>query len=155
MSHSTPEGPAIATMKVLEVPQTLPEKIDYLLQPVLPREAKRRPLSQAEIAAWREIIDNRLSAWARDPQQLADEGIEAPGVPMLQLAMDVARALYDQRVEAPDRVIPNGDGGMVFRWRSGDFTWSLELDADGSMETSLMEHNKLVCRHSLHSEATR
>ena len=74
---------------------------------------------------------------------------------MLRLAMDVAAVLRDRNVEAPDRVIPNGDGGIVFRWRSRDFTWSLELEADGSMETSLMEVNRLVCRHSLHVPATR
>jgi len=74
---------------------------------------------------------------------------------MLRLAMDVAAVLRDRNVEAPDRVIPNGDGGIVFRWRSCDFTWSLELEADGSMETSLMEENRLVCRHSLHVPATR
>ena len=74
---------------------------------------------------------------------------------MLRLAMDVAAVLRDRNVEAPDRVIPNGDGGIVFRWRSCDFTWSLELEADGSMETSLMEEDRLVCRHSLHAPAAR
>jgi len=37
-----------------------------------------------------------------------------------------------------------GDGGIVFRWRSRKFTWSLECNADGSMESSRMEENKLV-----------
>ena len=37
-----------------------------------------------------------------------------------------------------------GDGGIVFRWRSRKFTWSLERDADGWMESSLREENKLV-----------
>ena len=142
-------------MNVLELPQSLPEKIDYLLQPVLPRRTQREALSEAKIAAWREIIDDRLSAWARDPEQLADEGIVPPSAAMFQLARDVATALCDQRVDPPDRVVPNGDGGIVLRWRSDRFTWTLELDSDGSMETSLMEHTRLVCRHSLHAEPTR
>ena len=72
-----------------------------------------------------------------------------------QLAMDVATVMRDGKIEAPDRIVPNGDGGLVFRWHSGEFTWSLELDVDGSMETTLMEEHTLVCRHSLHVPASR
>lgn len=141
-------------MPVLEVPQTLPERIAYLLHPVMELETAHAPLSETHAVAWQELIV-QLSAWARDPQQLSDEDIEAPSGRMLQLAMDVAAVMRDRNVEAPDRMVPNGDGGMVFRWRSREFTWSLELDVDGSMETSLMEENKLVSRHCLHAPATR
>ncbi len=78
--------------------------------------------------------------------------LSAPSVAMVQLAMSIAGVLRDQNVEVPDRVIPNGDGGIVFRWRTGDFIWSLELDSDGSLETLIMEHDNLLCRHSLHTE---
>jgi hypothetical protein len=142
-------------MKVLDFPQTLPERIAYLLEPVLTRQTPRELLSEAERVPWQELMEKQLSSWARNPEQLGDEGIVAPSGGMVQLAIDVARVLRDQSVEVPDRVVPNGDGGVVFRWRSGDFTWSLELDADGSMETSLMEHDSLVCRHSLHAEPSR
>jgi hypothetical protein len=141
-------------MPVLEVPQTLPERIEYLLHPVVELDTAHTPLSGTYAVAWQELIE-QLSAWARDPQQLSDEHVEAPSGRMIQLAMDVAAVMRDRSVEAPDRVVPNGDGSIVFRWRSRDFTWSLELDADGSMETSLMEENKLVCRHCLHAPATR
>ena len=141
-------------MPVLEVPQTLPERIEYLLHPVVDFEMAHAPLSETHAMAWQELLE-QLSAWARDPEQLSDEEIAAPSGRMLRLAMDVAAVLRDRNVEAPDRVIPNGDGGIVFRWRSCDFTWSLELEADGSMETSLMEENRLVCRHTLHVPATR
>lgn len=80
-------------MPVLEVPQALPERIEYLLHPVVAFETAHAPLSE--------------------------------------------------------------NGSIVVRWRSGDFTWSLELEADCSMETSLMEENRLVCRHTLHVQATR
>ena len=141
-------------MPVLEVPQTLPERIDYLLHPVVDLETGHAPISGTDAVAWQEVIE-QLAAWARDPEQLSDEGIEAPSDRMLRLALDVVAVLRERNVESPDRVIPNGDGGIVFRWRSRDFTWSLELDADGSMETSLMEEDRLVCRHSLHAPATR
>jgi hypothetical protein len=141
-------------MPVLEVPQTLPERIEYLLHPVVELETVRAPLSEIHAGPWQEVFE-QLAAWARDPDQLSDEDIEAPSGRMIQLAMDSAAVMRDRNAEAPDRVVPNGDGGIVFRWRSHEFTWSLELDADGSMETSLMEEDKLVCRHSLHAPATR
>jgi hypothetical protein len=142
-------------MQVLEIPQTLPERIHYLLQPVLLPQAARGSVSEAERTAWQELIDKQLSAWARDPHQLADEGVEAPSPATIQLAIDVASVLCEQSVEAPDRVVPTGDGGIVFRWRCAGFTWTLELDDDGSLETVLMDNSHLVCRHSLHPEPTR
>ena len=64
-------------MKVLDFPQTLPERIDYLLQPVVRRPTARESLPEAEVAAWQELIDNQFSSWARDAEQLSDDGIEA------------------------------------------------------------------------------
>jgi hypothetical protein len=140
-------------MPALEVPQTLPDRIAYLLHSVVEFETPHAPLSEIHLVAWQELIA-QLSAWARDPQQLRDEDIEPPSNRMIQLAMDVASVMRDRKIEAPDRIVPNGDGGLVFRWRSGEFTWSLELDVDGSMETTLMEEHMLVCRHSLHIPAS-
>ena len=142
-------------MKVLDVPRSLPERVDYLLPPVVVRPGPRERELQAETAAWRELIEGRLSSWAKDPGQLGDEGIQAPSASMVELAIDVLRVLRDQRVDAPDRVVPNGDGGIVFRWQSADVTWNLELDADGSMETSLLERDGLVSRHILHAKPVR
>lgn len=139
-------------MKVLDLPQTLPDRIDYLLQPVMTRPVGREALSEAESAAWRELLENQLALWAIAPEQLSDEGVEAPSKAVIQLAVNIAQVLRDQGVEAPNRVVPNGDGGIVFRWRSGDFIWNLELDAAGSLETSLVQRDHLLCRHSVHAE---
>jgi hypothetical protein len=141
-------------MLALEVPQTLPDKISYLLHSVVELEAAHAPLSETHLIAWQEVA-KQLSAWARDPQQLGDDEIEPPSDRTIRLAIDVATVMRDRNVEVPDRIVPNGDGGLVFRWRSGNFTWSLELDVDGSMETTLMEEHELVCRHSLHVPASR
>ena len=58
--------------------------------------------------------------------------------------------LRDTGVEAPQHVVPNGDGGIVFRLRSGPQVLSLELDGDGSVESYLLRGGKLVWRHALH-----
>ncbi len=77
-------------MKVLDFPQTLPERIDYLLQPVVTRPMANELLSKAEITAWQELIDKQFSSWARDPEQLSDDGIEAPSAGIVQLAMNMS-----------------------------------------------------------------
>ena len=142
-------------MTVLEFPQTLPDRVDYLLQPVVTRPATEQALAAAEIAEWREFIDGQLTSWASDPGQLSDDGVVAPSAELVQLAMSVAKMLRDRSVEPPDRIVPNGDGGIVFRWCSGDFTWSLELDADGSLKSFFLERDSLLSRHSLHVEPMR
>ena len=136
-------------MKLLELPRKLPEKIDRLLRPILEaRSAHGRFADDAE-DAWRTVLD-QFADWQRDPDQLADEGVEAPTSDVLAVANEVAEVLRDTGVEAPQHVVPNGDGGIVFRWRSGPQVLSLELDGDGSVESYLLRGGKLVWRHALH-----
>jgi len=60
--------------------------------------------------------------------------------------------LRSSDVEPPDALLTNGDGGVVFRWRLPGRTWSIELDVDGSIESSLMADSKLLWRHSIHGD---
>ena len=136
-------------MILLELPQTLSEKIERLLQPILAVDGFARPGGPEEKAAWQAVLE-RLADWRRDPQQLADEGVEPPTEGLLEAAGTVADVLGNTGVEPPDTLVTNGDGGIVFRWRSGQSTWAIELDSDGSVESSLMLRDRLVWRHSLH-----
>jgi hypothetical protein len=136
-------------MKLLELPQTLSEKIERLLQPILAANGLTGPSGADEKSAWQTVVQ-QLVEWKRDPQQLADEGVEPPTAGLLEAAGTVAEMLCSGGVEPPDTLVTNGDGGIVFRWRSGQRTWTIELDSDGSIESSLMLGGKLVWRHSLH-----
>jgi len=136
-------------MNLLEMPHTLSEKIERLLQPILAADGLSRPSGAGEKAAWQAVL-KQLADWRRDPQQLADEGVEPPTAGLLEAAGTVAEMLCSSSVEPPDTLVTNGDGGIVFRWRPGQRVWTIELDSDGSIESSLMVHGKLVWRHSLH-----
>jgi hypothetical protein len=136
-------------MKLLELPQTLSEKIERLLQPILAADGLTGPSGADERAAW-QIVVHQLADWRRDPRGLADEGVEPPTARLIEAAAAVAEMLCNGGVESPDTLVTNGDGGIVFRWRSGQRTWTIELDSDGSIESSLMLGGKLVWRHSLH-----
>ncbi len=136
-------------MKLLELPHTLSEKIGRLLQPILAIGPVTGSAGGDEHNAWETVVE-QLRRWTGDPRQLSDEGVEAPTSEVLATAAAMADVLRDAGVEPPDHLIPNGDGGIVFRWRSGQRAWSIELDSDGSLESYLLQQGKLVWRHSLH-----
>jgi hypothetical protein len=139
-------------MRLLELPQTLSEEIERLLQPILAADGLTRSSGADEEAAWRAVVA-QLTDWRRDPQQLADDGVEPPTAGLLEAAGTVAEVLLNTGVEPPNTLITNGDGGIVFRWRSDERVWTIELDSDGSIESSLMLNGRLVWRHSLHELA--
>jgi hypothetical protein len=138
-------------MKLLELPHTPTEMIHRLLQPILTMEKGNGQPAQDNKDGWR-MMSAQLSRWQEAPHTLEDDGVEPPGVAVLARAEVVAGALSAAGVEPPDTFIPNGDGGLVLRWRAGQRAWWIELDGDGSMEAYLMHNGKLVWRHSLHEE---
>ena len=136
-------------MNLLEMPHTLSEKVERLLQPILAADGLSRPNGAGEEAAWQAVLE-QLADWRRAPQQLADEGVEPPTAALFEAAGTVGEMLSNGGVEPPDTLVTNGDGGIVFRWRPDQRVWTIELDSDGSIESSLMLHGKLVWRHSLY-----
>ncbi len=136
-------------MKLLELPHTLSEKISRLLLPIRAAEPATTPLGPERQDRWRMVLE-QLGRWKSDPSQLEDEDVEAPTSQVLVASVAVAEALRDTGVEPPDAVVPNGDGGLVFRWRMAQRAWSIELEGDGTIESYLMHQGKLVWRHSLH-----
>lgn len=143
-------------MKLTEFPDTLAEKVGCLIQPIVqPNYAadNRNESQDADLPSrWQPKLA-QIAAWKSNPDRVADEGVLAPRVGLLASAEDVAHALCAHGVEPPDHVLTNGDGGVVFRWRLAGRTWSIEMDVDGSIESSLMVGGRLLWRHSLHEHS--
>ena len=137
-------------MKLLETAVAPPDRLEYLVRGIVQDEPGIR-LTPQQDADWQELMDT-LVDWARDPGDLEDEGVEPPDSSTIKLASELAGMMRDRDIEPPDRLAPNGDGGLVFRWRSGQTTWTVEFDMDGSVESSLVRSGRLVCRQSLHGE---
>lgn len=138
-------------MKLLEVPVTIQEKIQYLLQPILAdvQSFGRGRLSEDDLRAWQTCIEHRLKAWEQQPSQLEEEGLEPPSAEVFPLVGEVAVVLRDQGVDPPLRVVPNGEGGVVFEWRDHPFFWVLEVERDGALALSVFRNARLVSRHQL------
>jgi hypothetical protein len=136
-----------------ELPDTLAEKIGCLIRPILqPTRAAddRRETADPDLQSRWQTVLAQLASWKSNPNQVADEGVLPPLTALLASAENVAEVLLARGVEPPDNLLTNGDGGIVFRWRLPGRTWSIELDVDGSIESSLMAGSRLLWRHSLH-----
>jgi hypothetical protein len=138
-------------MKLVELPDTLAEKVGYLIRPVVQANdaGHDRNESRDLQSRWQPVFE-QLASWREDPGQVSDEGVLTPPNALVARAEDVAETLCTQGVEPPDNLLTNGDGGVVFRWRPAGRTWSIEMDVDGSIESSLMAGSKLLWRHSIH-----
>lgn len=86
--------------------------------------------------AWQRTIDHYLVEWGRDPSQLEDDDFVPPSLKTIGLAIKTAELLRNAvpPAPAPLRVVPNGEGGIVFERRAGDIFQSLEIQEDGSIQ---------------------
>jgi len=98
---------------------------------------------------WREVF-SQLEEWRSAPSSLEDDGVEAPLERIIRGAEETGLSLKEQGVSSPESVLPDGDGGVVFRWSQKNSSWTIEFDSDGSIESYLMHDGRLVRRHSLH-----
>lgn len=95
---------------------------------------------------WQQIIDGKLIEWGRDPSQLDDEDVTPPSGTAISNACGLATCGMDNDVSPPHRVVPNGDGGIVFeRWDGPTFA-TIEIFEDGSIELCHFDDGKLVSR---------
>ena len=115
---------------------------------------KKTPLSDSDLKkinaeGWRRTINEPLIDWGRDPSQLEDEGIDPPSREIVTLALQFAMFLRDQNVAPPDRVIPNGDGGIVFKRKMGDILEIIEVAKDASIEIIVFHGSEITTRQKI------
>jgi hypothetical protein len=138
-------------MKLLEIPVTIPKKIHHLLQPIVAdvRWLDADRLGEDDKSAWQTLIEETLKEWQRDPGALDEDDLEPPTLAILPVVIEVAKALRDNSVDPPLRVVPNGEGGVVFEWRDRPWFWSLEVEHTGLLTLSLFRDGRLISRHQL------
>lgn len=95
---------------------------------------------------WDNVIDDQLTWWGINPSQLEDDGIDAPSREIIGLACRVAYAMRDGDTPPPLRVVPDGDGGIVFERKDGPTFQTIEIAKDGSIEMFTFENSRLVSR---------
>lgn len=99
--------------------------------------------------AWQQLIDYRLIEWGSNPAQFADEGVEPPSRETITRAIKVAEQCQLKGFPAPDRVVPDANGGIVFERREQDVTEVLHIWSDGGAEYQHFHGTRLVERTPL------
>lgn len=112
------------------------------------------PLQPADELAvwrgWRQIIEQKLLVWSRDPQQLRDEGIEAPSLQILRTAIRLSVVLRDDGYPPPDSVVPDANGGIVFEYGNGEESEAIHVWDDGTIEWFGFRGTKITRRNRVY-----
>lgn len=95
---------------------------------------------------WQHAIDTCLIEWGRNPSAVQDEGIQPPTANSLSRACELATAMRNAAEPRPLRVVPDGEGGVVFERRAGELFERLEVDSDGKIEYAILKNFQLVYR---------
>jgi hypothetical protein len=99
--------------------------------------------------AWDEFIDRTLIEWGWDSSRLEDEGIEPPKRETISRAIHLAQNYRDQGLSAPDSIVPDPNGGVVFERRTGDISEVLHFWDDGSVEYFRFQGHRLLERKNI------
>ena len=99
--------------------------------------------------AWQHLIDYRLIEWGWNTGQFEDEGIEPPTRDTVQLAIAVAEKLRDAGLSAPNSVVPDANGGIVFERREKEVIEVFHVWDDGTIEYQYFRGTRLIERRPL------
>lgn len=82
---------------------------------------------------WQQITDLFI-VWGNEPELLEEDGITAPTPEAISNACLIVIDLRGQNFPPPMRVVPNGEGGIVFEWQTGQSFSSYEISHNGAGE---------------------
>jgi len=85
-------------------------------------------------AAWQLVIDQTLLRWLENPSLLNDVGVEPPSGAILRLAIDYAEKFRNDCLLPPEKIVPDANGGIVFKRREGEITEAYHFWTDGTIE---------------------
>lgn len=99
----------------------------------------------AGLNAWNAAM-TRLLEWRRDPGQLMDEDVLPPKRGIIDAAYSLALKMRDMRLPGPLRVLPDGEGGIVFERQSGSSFETIGIEATGRIEIVSFEGSRVRSR---------
>jgi hypothetical protein len=87
-----------------------------------------------------------LEEWWSAPTSIADDEIVPPSRDIIELAFRLAAYMRDEGAPSPLRIVPDGEGGIVFERRYGDLFETIELASDESISKTAFKHGQFVGR---------
>ena len=138
-------------MTTLNIPSLLSETVqpDVETKAAAPDSILDRAAGAANREVWNRVIDRNLVEWGVRPPDSGEEGFVPPTPTVIGLACQWAQRLRDIGVAAPQRVVPDGDGGIAFERSDQEWFSSLDILADRSVELLTFRNCRLVTRQPL------
>ncbi len=93
---------------------------------------------------WQRLINHELTEWALDPARFDDDGIEPPSRQIIRFSDCLGGRFRDEGLPAPDSVVPDPNGGIVFERRENGLSEVLHVWDDGTVEHQLFRGTRLV-----------
>jgi len=106
-------------------------------------------VASSAVTLWEQIIDHTLIMWGANPSVFADEEFDGPGREVIRLAIEIAKQYARDGKPAPDRVVPDADGGIVFERRQGILSEKIHIWDDGLVEYIQLHGTRVVERYPL------
>ena len=133
-------------MQIIDLPTAIQERVAHLLRPILKTGGQHE--NDRSSSDW-DRIERQLQEWEQHPKILEDDDLDPPSQTTIQLIRDVCHALSQHAVDPPLRLVPNLDGGAAFEWRASPYLWSVEVERNGALESSVFRDGRLVTRHRI------
>ncbi len=99
--------------------------------------------------AWENLINHRLIEWGSHPEQLEDDDLTAPSPDRIVQAIQFATRLRNTRMPAPTRIVPDGEGGIVFEYRRQRDSEAYRIGASGVIEYVAFKDGSIITRQQL------
>ena len=121
------------------------------LRPVVPTggDPKSPVLSRYDRDVWQQFIHGKLIEWATNAEYFAEEDFEGPSREVASLALRFAQRFRDLNQPSPHRVVPDGDGGIVFEIKNDELSEKIHFWDDGEVEYMVFRAGKVDERQSL------
>lgn len=115
-----------------------------------PEAALASDLTRSDVhrMQWQQVIDEKLVEWGRYPAQLAEPDLIPPTDSAIRSAVRIAMDMRDASPSHPPplRVVPDGDGGVVFERWEGSSSESIEIHGDGGAEYVQIRNHRVIQR---------
>ena len=103
---------------------------------------------QSRNRPWDRVIEEKINLWKNNPAALAEEDFTPPTWVAIQLAHRFAIRMRDVGADPPLRVVPDGDGGIVFEKRTGTTVELVECTGEGVLEYIIVKDSRVTFRMS-------
>lgn len=100
--------------------------------------------AKVNVESWKNVIEDRLVEWGRQRTVCDEEGFISPSSIAVDTAIEIARTLQGNH-SPPTRVVPNGEGGIVFEKEINSSFTAIEIFETGSFEVRSFLDCRLIC----------